>query len=133
MNWNQGYINVDALDEDMPTLRKLEALQLYRWLHLFCFLQIHHLKKCDVLAAIWDLEKRFDKLLFSQELHLAPPRGNWVDRTEGGELNRNPSKSSFQKSKIIKFKRGELCETIFGTPFQRAKHFTIERRAIDMM
>ena len=27
---NQGYINVDALDEDMPTLRKLEALQLYR-------------------------------------------------------------------------------------------------------
>ena len=35
MKMNQGYINVDALDEDMPTLRKLEALQLYRWLHLF--------------------------------------------------------------------------------------------------
>jgi len=33
----KGYINVDALDEDMPTLRKLEALQLYRnyiWRHL---------------------------------------------------------------------------------------------------
>ena len=26
----QGYINVDALDEDMPTLRKLEEKQLYR-------------------------------------------------------------------------------------------------------
>jgi hypothetical protein len=26
----QGYINVDALDEDMPTLRKLEGKQLYR-------------------------------------------------------------------------------------------------------
>ena len=31
MKMNQGYINVDALDEDMPTLRKLEALQLYRF------------------------------------------------------------------------------------------------------
>ena len=26
----QGYINVDAIDEDMPTLRALEKKQLYR-------------------------------------------------------------------------------------------------------
>ena len=31
----RGFYKVDILNEDMPTLRKLEALQLYRWLHLF--------------------------------------------------------------------------------------------------
>ena len=27
---SRGYINVDALDEDMPTLRKLQSMNLYR-------------------------------------------------------------------------------------------------------
>ena len=54
MKMNQGYINVDALDEDMPTLRKLEALQLYRCTAHYLSHKSTVIRNVIFFAAIWE-------------------------------------------------------------------------------
>ena len=87
---------MDALDEDMPTLRKLEALQLYRCnFENVCSYYLSY----NEYVAIVALKTFFCNILFLQELHLAPPGGNWIHRAQGGKLKRDIHQM------IIKIKR----------------------------